>query len=163
MLFACVLGLVTSIGQGAPEQWLPIEKEVAEIAAGPHVTVVHFWAPWCSNCKAELANNRWTNFLENNADVKFVFVTIWNAEDGRAVLESFGVAKQPNFQLRLHPNPSRARDEKVKQFMDLPVSWIPTTWVFREGKLRYALNYGEVHFALLQQLIRDSNSKWEHK
>ena len=47
-------------------------------------------------------------------------------------------------------------------FLGQPVSWIPTTWVFRDGNLRYALNYGELRFPLLQQLIRDSSDKWEH-
>jgi thiol-disulfide isomerase/thioredoxin len=33
---------------------LPIEKEVAEATKSSQVTVVHFWATWCSNCRAEL-------------------------------------------------------------------------------------------------------------
>ncbi len=33
---------------------LPIEKEVAEATRSEQVTVVHFWATWCSNCRAEL-------------------------------------------------------------------------------------------------------------
>jgi hypothetical protein len=43
-----------------------------------------------------------------------------------------------------------------------PLSWIPTTWVFKGGDLRYALNYGEVRFPVLQQMISDSLSGWEH-
>jgi hypothetical protein len=35
-------------------------------------------------------------------------------------------------------------------------------WIFKGGDLRYALNYGEVRFAMLQQLIADSSSNWEH-
>ncbi len=46
--------------------------------------------------------------------------------------------------------------------MDLPLTWVPTTWIFRDGRLRYALNYGEVRFPLLQQLIRDAADPWEH-
>jgi hypothetical protein len=42
----------------------------------------------------------------------------------------------------------------------LPVSWIPTTWIFKAGDLRYALNYGEIRFPILQQLVADSNSDW---
>jgi thiol-disulfide isomerase/thioredoxin len=164
LLFVVFVSLIPPCaGQAAVEAWLPVEKQVAAVAAGPQVTVIHFWAPWCPNCNAELANNRWKNFLENNPDVKFIFVTVWNAEDGHAVLEANGLTQEPNFQFLLHPNPSRSSADKMKTFMDLPVSWIPTTWVFRDGKLRYAMNYGELHFPLLQQLIRDSNSKWEHE
>ena len=46
--------------------------------------------------------------------------------------------------------------------MDLPISWVPTTWVFRDGKLRYAINYGEVRFPVLQQMIADKASAWNN-
>jgi hypothetical protein len=29
--------------------------------------------------------------------------------------------------------------------------------------VRYALNYGEVHFPVLQQFLEDSQSEWSHK
>jgi hypothetical protein len=28
--------------------------------------------------------------------------------------------------------------------------------------MRYALNYGEIHFPVLQQLLTDSESSWSH-
>ena len=31
------------------------------------------------------------------------------------------------------------------------------------GHLRYAFNYGEVRFPVLQQLLEDSQSEWSHK
>jgi hypothetical protein len=34
--------------------------------------------------------------------------------------------------------------------------------VFRGGALRYALNYGEVRFDVLQQFITDSTANWDH-
>jgi hypothetical protein len=46
--------------------------------------------------------------------------------------------------------------------MGLPVTWVPTTWVFREGRLRVAFNYGEIRFPVLQQLVDDARSEWEH-
>jgi thiol-disulfide isomerase/thioredoxin len=147
----------------AEADWLPIEREVAEAAKSSQVTVVHFWAPWCPNCNAELAKSGWSTFVDTNYDVNFIFVTIWNPEDGRALLEKNGLVAQKNFRLLQHPNGARKKDERVKTFMDLPVTWIPTTWVFKDGQLRYALNYGEVRFPLLQQLIRDSSDAWEHK
>ena len=39
----------------------------------------------------------------------------------------------------------------------MPLSWIPTTWVYKGGDLRYALNYGEVRFPVLQQFLEDSS------
>jgi len=143
---------------------LPIEQQVAAAVKSPRITVVHFWAPWCSNCKAELAKNGWSTFIEINADVDFIFITTWrgDADDGRALLEKNGVGPQKNFQLLVHPNAARKRGERMSEFMQLPVTWLPTTWIFKDGELRYALNYGELRFPLLQQLIRDSSDKWDH-
>jgi hypothetical protein len=72
------------------------------------------------------------------------------------------VGAQKNFRLLLHPNASRQDGQKVSELLGLPISWIPTTWVFREGKLRYAMNYGELRFPVLEQLIRDSSDSWDH-
>lgn len=154
--------LLSCLARGADDPASALERAVAEATKSANVTVVHFWAPWCSNCKAELANGGWSGFIAANPDVTFVFVTIWNPGDGRSVLEANGVGAEKNFQLLLHPNGSRARGEKVTELLGLPISWIPTTWVFRDGKLRYAMNYGELHFPALKQLIRDSTDTWEH-
>ena len=139
-----------------------IEQQVAERVQSSKVTLVHFWAPWCSNCKAELANKGWSTFIARNPDVNVVFITIWHGEqgDGRAVLEQNGVGPQKNFQLLVHPNASRRNEERVNSFLGLPVTWIPTTWVFREGTLRYALNYGELRFPMLQQMVEDARGNW---
>lgn len=143
---------------------LPIEQQVAEAVKSPKVTIVHLWAPWCPNCKAELANHGWESFLAANPDVNVIFVTVWRGEqgDGRPMLEANGVRAQPNFQLLVHPNASRKAADKMTAFLGFPVTWIPSTWVFRDGTLRYALNYGELHFPILQQLVRDASDKWEH-
>jgi len=138
-----------------------LERRVAEATKSERVTVVHFWAPWCPNCRAELANGGWSGFVAANPDVNFVFVTIWSPADGRDVLGKNGVGPQPNVLLLAHPNTSRARGEKVTEMLGLPISWIPTTWVFREGKLRYAMNYGEMRFPVLGQLIRDASDSWD--
>jgi thiol-disulfide isomerase/thioredoxin len=139
-----------------------IEQQVAEAVKSPRTTVVHFWAPWCSNCNAELARNGWSKFIAKNPEVDFIFITIWRGtgDDGRALLEKNGVGAQKNFQFLVHPNAARQKPDRVSQFLGLPVSWIPTTWVFKEGELRFALNYGELRFPVLQQLIRDSSDKW---
>lgn len=142
--------------------WTPIENQVAQITAGPQVTIVHFWAPWCPNCRAELDKFGWRDFAIVNQDVKIVFVTIWSPDDGAAILKKAGLTEQANFQLLVHPNPARKEDERMQTFMGESINWIPTTWVFKDGQLRFALNYGELHFPLLQQLVRDAGNKWEH-
>ena len=49
----------------------------------PQTTVVHLWAPWCSNCQAELKTGGWTKMINENPQVKFYFVSIWNdGQDG---------------------------------------------------------------------------------
>jgi thiol-disulfide isomerase/thioredoxin len=139
-----------------------VEQQVADATKSAQVTIVHFWAPWCPNCKAELAGGGWSSFIAANPDVNFVFVTIWNPVEGREMLRMYGVGDERNFQLLLHPNASRERGKKVTELLGLPISWIPTTWVFRAGKLTYAMNYGELRFPVLKQLIRDSTDPWEH-
>jgi thiol-disulfide isomerase/thioredoxin len=141
---------------------LSIDQAVAGATSSQSVTVVHFWAPWCPNCKSELSNGGWSGFIAANPNVNFVFVTIWNKADGHEVLAANGVGAEPNFRLLLDPNGSRAKGEKVDQVLGIPISWIPTTWVFKDGKLRYAMNYGELHFPMLEQLIKDSSDSWEH-
>ena len=139
----------------------PAEQQVAEAIKAPGLTVVHLWAPWCSNCQAELKSGGWTKIVQDNAGVKFYFVSVWNSgEDGRAMLAKYQIAQQPNVTIVADDGPRGAGH--IKKFAGLPLSWIPTTWIFKGGDLRYALNYGEVHFPMLQQLISDSNSGWEH-
>ena len=101
--------------------------------------------------------------ISENPQVKFYFISVWNdGQDGRAMLNKFGIANQPNVTIVADPGPRRG-ENKIKQFADLPLSWIPTTWIYKGGDLRYALNYGEVRFAVLQQFLADSQSEWSHK
>ncbi|PTY01164.1 hypothetical protein [Opitutus sp. ER46] len=156
------LGVITSAAwAGEPS---PVEQQVAEAVKAPTVTIVHLWAPWCPNCTAELKPEGWPAFLTANPDVKVIFVTVWagKEEDGRALLEKQGVGAQPNFQLLMHPNTSRKKADRMTHFLGQPVTWLPTTWIYRGGTLRYALNYGEVRFGVLSQLVRDAQDKWEH-
>jgi thiol-disulfide isomerase/thioredoxin len=153
--------MLAIIGRSAES--LTVEQQVLEAAKSSQVTVVHLWAPWCPNCKAELAEHGWSNFLNANPDVRVIFVTVWAGDkgDGRLVLEQYGIGAQENFRLLVHPNSSRKKEDKMTEFLGLPVTWIPTTWVFRDGTLRYALNYGELRFPMLQQMVRDAGDKWD--
>lgn len=138
----------------------PVDQRLEAAVRSPDVTVVHLWAPWCSNCKSELSSGGWARFLADNPKVHVIFVTVWNPADGRDTLERYGIGTQPNLELLLYPNNSRKKGEKVTALLGLPVSWIPTTWVFKDGQLRYALNYGELRFPILQQMVADSTSDW---
>jgi thiol-disulfide isomerase/thioredoxin len=142
----------------------PAEQAVlANAIKSPQTTVVHLWAPWCSNCQAELKTGGWTKMINENPQVKFYFVSVWNdGQDGRALLNKFGIAAQPNVTILADPGPRRG-ENKIKQFAGLPLSWIPTTWIYKGGDLRYALNYGEIRFPVLQQFLTDSQSEWSHK
>jgi thiol-disulfide isomerase/thioredoxin len=155
MLIALMAG--TSYAQSSAEQ------QVVERIKSPEVTVVHLWAPWCSNCQAELKSGGWTKIITENPQVKFYFVSIWNdGQDGRAMLNKFGIVDKPNVTILADSGPRRG-ENKIKQFAGLPLSWIPTTWIYKAGDLRYALNYGEVRFLVLQQFLADSQSEWSHK
>jgi thiol-disulfide isomerase/thioredoxin len=139
------------------------ERTVLEAIESPDLTVIHLWAPWCPNCQAELKSGGWTKIVKDNPDVRFYFVSVWNdGQDGSAMLKRFGISGEPNVTILADPRP-RQGDRKIKQFAGLPVSWIPTSWVFKDGDLRYALNYGEMRFRVLRQLLQDSKSEWSHK
>src|SRR4051794_24412364 len=141
----------------------PAEQQVAEAIKAQNLSVVHLWAPWCSNCQAELKSGGWLKTVKENPQVKFYFVSVWNSgEDGRAMLTKYELANQPNVTIVADPGP-RSGAEKIKCFLDLPLSWIPTTWIYKGGDLRYALNYGEVRFDVLQQFFADTQSEWSHK
>ena len=155
-----LIALLATTSLGAES---PAEGKVLEAIKSPDLSVVHLWAPWCSNCQAELRSGGWLNTVKDNPQVKFYFVSVWNdGEDGRAMLQKFQIADQPNVTIVADPGP-RTGDHKIKQFTGMPLSWIPTTWIYKGGDLRYALNYGEVHFDVLQQFLEDSKSEWSHK
>jgi thiol-disulfide isomerase/thioredoxin len=140
----------------------PVDQQVTEAIRAPGTTVVHLWAPWCSNCQAELKTGGWLKMVKENPQVKFYFVSVWNGgEDGHAMLQKFQIADQPNVTILADPGPRTGN--KIKLFAGLPLSWIPTTWIYKGGDLRYALNYGEIRFDVLRQFIEDSNSEWSHR
>ena len=138
-------------------------QKVTDAIKSPDLTVVHLWAPWCSNCQVELKSGGWLKMVKSNPQVKFYFVSVWNdGGDGKSMLQKFRIADQPNVTILADPGP-RSGDNKIKEFAGMPLSWIPTTWVYKGGDLRYALNYGEVRFDVLQQFLEDSKSEWSHK
>lgn len=158
LLFSTLLCLAAT---GRAAEWLPIEKQVAEAVKSTRVTVVHFWATWCPNCHAELRGGGWGKFVSANPDVDFIFITVRDEKPGAAELAKFGLGTQKNFTLLHHPNTSRNPEDEMTSFMGMRVGWIPATWIFRVNRLRFALNYGQIRFPILQQLIEDSHPKWQ--
>src|SRR5246127_1102617 len=139
------------------------EQQVLGVAKAADLTVVHLWAPWCSNCQAELKSGGWLKMAKENPKTRFIFVSVWNnGNDGRAMLERAGLTNQANVTIEADSGP-RTGDAKIKQFAGLPLSWIPATLIYKGGDLRYALNYGEIRFPVLQQFLADSESEWSHK
>jgi hypothetical protein len=156
-LFAVILMMIRATALYAAS---PAEQQLADAIKAPSSSLVHLWAPWCSNCQSELKSGGWLKTIKANPEVKFYFVSVWNSgDDGRAMLTKFEIASQPNVTILADPGPRRGAD-KINRFLDLPLSWIPTTWIFKGGDMRYALNYGEVRFEVLQQFLADSNSEW---
>lgn len=161
-LLLCLGLLLAAAGLArAADDAAAIEQRVAEAVKSPGITVVHFWATWCPNCVGELAEG-WRQFVEKNTAVNFVFIKAWDEKPGAPVLTKYGLGPQKNFLAFDHPNPSRRDGEKLERFLGFPMMWVPTTWVFRNGRQRYALNYGQVRFSILQQMIDDAPAgKWD--
>lgn len=159
-LLRCVVPLVIFLGSALrAADWLPIENEVAALTRSTRVTVVHFWASWCPNCRAELVGGGWQRFVEANPGIDFVFVTVRDEKPGAAELAKYGLGSQKNFRHLQHPNASRRKEDEMTSFMGMRVGWIPSIWVFQNGRLRYALNYGQIRFPILQQLVEDAQPR----
>src|SRR6202171_143544 len=75
----------------------PAEQRVIEAIKSPDLSVVHLWAPWCSNCQAELKSGGWLKMVKDNPQGKFFFVSVWNGgEDSRALLKKLIITDKPN-------------------------------------------------------------------
>src|SRR4029453_13796702 len=98
------------------------EQQVRDALKSPDLTVVHLWPPWCSNCQAELKRGGWVKMAKENPKTKFIFVSVWNnGNDGRAMLEKFGLTNQANVAVTADPGP-RSGEGKIKQFIALPLT-----------------------------------------
>ena len=137
----------------------PAERGVSEIIKEDGIHVVHFWAPWCHNSKGELAAGLY-RIIEENPNVTFTFVTVWNDEkSGREMLDAYDI---PDYVNELTWG-QRERSERKREFMGLPITWTPTTWIFhRNGQLAYAFNYGELREDLFRLIMENIETDWSH-
>jgi hypothetical protein len=136
-----------------------VEAAVRAQVAQDGVHVVHFWAPWCDNSLNELRAG-WYEVVDAHPDASFTFVTIWNdGEVGEDALTRFAI---PDRVTRLVVDGARPlREDRRMTFLGLPVSWIPTTWVFnRNGLLATAFNHGEATPAQLNEAIEAAGRSW---
>jgi hypothetical protein len=139
----------------------PAEKRVAAIVETDGIHVVHFWAPWCSNSINELRSG-WYELVERHPDVTFTFVTVWNdGESGREAMDRFGLDDRVTEVLQPDFGPSDDKAQRRRSFLGLPVTWIPSTWVFHKGgELAYAFNYGELEMEQIDDAIEGAQMDW---
>lgn len=123
--------------------------------------VVHFWAPWCANSKNELGNG-WDQLVADNPDVTFTFVTVWNDnEDGASLLDKYNLPDRVAEVTQPDLGPSNNESNRRHSFLSLPVTWIPSTWIFhKNGELAFALNYGEMEMSTIQSLLDVTRKDW---
>src|SRR4029077_18339925 len=107
MLMLLLLILIAVMAGALSAETAP-EDEILTAIKSPQTTVVHLWAPWCSNCQAELKTGGGAKIITENPQVKCCFVSIWNdGQDGRAMLNKFGIAAQPSVAILADLGPRR--------------------------------------------------------
>ena len=136
------------------------ERAVHDAVTSGGIQVVVFWAPWCGNSISQLERNL-AGVIRDNDDVGFTFVSLWAAgDDGRAVLAEHGIPERAAVVAQPGVGQDAPKDDRDMTFLSLPVTWIPTTWVFRDGLLATAFNYGEVTRSQLQDALDGARSSW---
>ena len=69
------------------------------------------------------------------------------------MLERYGLLDKVTALAQPDHGPSRRNANRRRSFMDLPITWTPTTWIFHNGNLAAAFNYGEVDADLMTQML----------
>ena len=134
------------------------EAALRETVSAEGVHVVHVWAPWCDNSLNELAPV-WAGFAGRHPGVSVAHVAVWSdGADGADVLRRHGVEGGAVLAL---PGPKPDKADRRLTLLGLPVTWIPTTWVFnRGGLLATAFNYGEVSAERLAAAVEGAGRDW---
>ena len=134
------------------------EARLRETTRAEGVHVVHVWAPWCDNSLNELGPV-WAGVAARHPGVSVTHVAVWSDDDdGADVLRAHGVEGGAVLAV---PGPKPAPPERRLTLLGLPVTWIPTTWVFnRGGLLATAFNYGEVSADGLAAAVEGARRSW---
>ena len=110
---------------------------------------------------AELSNGKGGATLERFGQVALPPGAVRDGEVGESTLARYAV---PERVARLVvPGVAPPKGERRTTFLGLPLTWIPSTWVFnRNGTLATAFNYGEATPAQLDAAIAGAASDWPH-
>lgn len=136
------------------------ERAVADAVARGGIEVVVFWADWCGNSISQLERDL-SGAIREHADIGFTFVSLWaSGASGQSTLREHGIPDRAQVLAQPGVGQEAPKDERDTRFLGLPVTWIPTTWVFRDGRLATAFNYGEVTREQLDAAIEGARSSW---
>ena len=136
------------------------ERAVHSAVERGGLQVVVFWAPWCGNSISQLERGL-ADAIRENDDVGFTFVSLWaSGDDGIEELRAYDIPERATVVAQPGVGQDAPKEERDTMFLGLPVTWIPTTWVFRDGSLATAFNYGEVTRDQLQQALDGARSTW---
>src|SRR5260370_35349937 len=95
MLILRLSVLVILIANASARAESQTEQKVVDAIKSPDLTVVHLWAPWCSNCQTELKSGGWSRIIKDNTQVKFCFVSVLNeGEGGREIVRRLWITSQ---------------------------------------------------------------------
>lgn len=167
LTLACVLSstAVAQTNAAATKSGLTqTERTVQQIIEGDGIHIVRFWNPDCGNSLNELQHGLY-EAIENNPEVTFTFVTVWNDEEtGQDVLDRYFIPGRVIVLVQPDDGPSEVIGNRRYEFLGLPVTWTPSTRIYhRNGVLAYAFNYGEQSPETLQQAIDNTRSAWAHE
>ena len=137
------------------------EAQLRARIAEDGVQVLHFWAPWCGNSIRELEAG-WAGLVARYPDVRVTFVTVWDdGRSGRETMQTHGLPDTVGEVTIPDPGPSEVKANRRRVVLGLPLTWIPSTWVFhKNGELAFALNYGEMDMATLGTLLEALSHAW---
>ncbi|MEL6616872.1 MAG: thioredoxin [Bacteroidota bacterium] len=136
------------------------ERAVADTVARGGIEVVVFWADWCGNSISQLERGL-ADAIREHDDVGFTFVSLWaSGASGEATLREHGIPERASVLAQPGVGQEAPKEDRDMRFLGLPVTWIPTTWVFRQGRLATAFNYGEVTREQLDSALAGARSDW---
>lgn len=137
------------------------EALVRETVLADGVHVVVFWAAWCGNSVSQLERGL-ADAVARHRGVTFTFVSLWDeGRTGEAALREHGIPTRAQITAQPGVGQDAPKEDRDMTFLGLPVSWIPTTWVFnRNGRLATAFNHGEVTMEQLDAAIAGAASDW---